>query len=482
MERLLITLILVCTMNNITNAQNPFYGQYHTPHEAVPFDRIETEHYEPAILEGIKLQNAEIEAIIQNPEKADFTNTIEAFEESGKLLDKVVAVFGNMLSAETNDDLQELAQKIMPLLSEHSNNITLNKKLFARVKEVYNQKETLQLTQEQKQLLENAYNSFIRHGANLEGEAREEYRRLTTELSKLTLTFSENNLKETNAYQMLLTKKGNLTPEITLKLKAEGLEKITYDATNTELKLDKVYVAVGDKVEKGELLVSFRSDSLEAKMTQYQDEIADKQLLVEHYVNLMSCDASLDYNEDIANLKRDIEVAELYVEEAEEKLSRYQITAKESGTITAMDNYLQKGGFVPGNNLITEVCGTGNYEADLPEGYEFNMGDTYTATLDALSYELKVAGVEENKIIFSPVSDMTSLSEADVLSLVITKPTLENVIYVKASAVKEGEEGHFVYLLDDSGYREAVPVTVGEKVGNHWVVTSGLSGGEKVTL
>ena len=210
-------------MNNITNAQNPFYGQYHTPHEAVPFDRIETEHYEPAILEGIKLQNAEIEAIIQNPEKADFTNTIEAFEESGKLLDKVVAVFGNMLSAETNDDLQELAQKIMPLLSEHSNNITLNEKLFARVKEVYNQKETLQLTQEQKQLLENAYNSFIRHGANLEGEAREEYRRLTTELSKLTLTFSENNLKETNAYQMLLTKKESLAglPEIIIEAAAE---------------------------------------------------------------------------------------------------------------------------------------------------------------------------------------------------------------------------------------------------------------------
>lgn len=210
-------------MSNITNAQNPFYGQYHTPHGTVPFDRIETEHYEPAILEGIKLQNAEIEAIIQNPEKADFSNTIEAFEASGELLDKVVAVFGNMLSAETNDDLQELAQKIMPLLSEHSNNITLNEKLFARVKEVYNQKETLQLTQEQKQLLENAYNSFVRHGANLEGEAREEYRRLTNELSKLTLTFSENNLKETNAYQMLLTKKESLAglPEIIIEAAAE---------------------------------------------------------------------------------------------------------------------------------------------------------------------------------------------------------------------------------------------------------------------
>ena len=188
-------------MNNITNAQNPFFGQYQTPHATVPFDRIKTEHYEPAILEGIKQQNAEIDAIILNPEKANFNNTIEAFEESGELLDRVVSVFGNMLSAETNDDLQELAQKIMPLLSEHSNNITLNEKLFARVKEVYDQKETLQLTQEQSQLLENAYNSFVRHGANLEGEAREEFRKLTTELSKLTLDFSENNLKETNSYQ-----------------------------------------------------------------------------------------------------------------------------------------------------------------------------------------------------------------------------------------------------------------------------------------
>ncbi|WP_294627505.1 M3 family metallopeptidase [uncultured Bacteroides sp.] len=210
-------------MNNIAKAQNPFFGQYQTPHGTVPFDRIRTEHYEPAILEGIKQQNAELEAIIQNPEKATFDNTIEAFENSGDLLDRVTAVFGNMLSAETNDDLQALAQKIMPLLSEHSNNITLNEKLFARVKEVYNQKENLPLTPEQRKLLENAYDSFVRHGANLEGEAREEYRRLTTELSKLTLDFSENNLKETNSYQMLLTKEESLAglPDIIVEAAAE---------------------------------------------------------------------------------------------------------------------------------------------------------------------------------------------------------------------------------------------------------------------
>ena len=210
-------------MNDITNALNPFFERYGTPHETVPFNRIKTEHYEPAIREGIRRQNEEIDAIVQNPEKAGFSNTIEAFEESGELLDKVTSVFGNMLSAETNDDLQALAQKIMPLLSEHSNNITLNEKLFARVKEVYARKETLQLTQEQSWLLENTYDSFVRHGANLEGEAREEYRRLTTELSKLTLDFSENNLKETNRYQMLLTKKESLAglPEIIVEAAAE---------------------------------------------------------------------------------------------------------------------------------------------------------------------------------------------------------------------------------------------------------------------
>ena len=210
-------------MTNIANAQNPFFEKYTTPHGTVPFDRIKTEHYEPAILEGIKQQNAELDAIIQNPEKATFTNTIEAYEQSGRLLDKVTAVFGNMLSAETNDDLQALAQKIMPLLSEHSNNITLNEKLFARVKEVYGQKQSLQLTQEQNRLLDDIYDSFVRHGANLEGEAREQYRQLTNELSKLTLDFSENNLKETNNYQLALTDQSQLDglPESAIEAAAE---------------------------------------------------------------------------------------------------------------------------------------------------------------------------------------------------------------------------------------------------------------------
>jgi peptidyl-dipeptidase Dcp len=189
----------------------------------VPFDKIRTEDYEPAILEGIKRQDAEIDAIIQDPAEATFANTIEAYEASGELLDRVATVFGNMLSAETNDEMQQLAQKIMPMLSEHSNNITLNDRLFARVKAVYDKRETLGLTTEQARLLDDAYEGFVRHGANLEGADRERYRQLTTELSKLSLDFSENNLKETNRYQMLLTDEADLAglPDIIVDAAAE---------------------------------------------------------------------------------------------------------------------------------------------------------------------------------------------------------------------------------------------------------------------
>ncbi|MFV0588935.1 M3 family metallopeptidase [Bacteroides reticulotermitis] len=210
-------------MNNIVNAQNPFFERYQTPHGAAPFDRIKTEHYEPAIQEGIKQQKEAIDAIIRNPKKPTFSNTIEALENSGELLDKVTPVFGNMLGAETSDELQALAQKLMPLLNEHSNNITLNEQLFARVKEVYQQKKTLKLNLEQSKLLDNVYESFIRHGANLQGEARDQYRQLSNELSTLTLTFSENNLKETNNYQLLLTDKADLAglPEMIVDAAAE---------------------------------------------------------------------------------------------------------------------------------------------------------------------------------------------------------------------------------------------------------------------
>lgn len=189
---------------------NPFFSNYNTPHGTVPFHLIKLEHFEPAIREGIKQQQAEIEAITAQTEAPTFENTIEAFERSGRLLERATTVFENLMSAETNDEMQELAKTLMPLLSEHANNISLNEALFHRVKAVYDQREALNLSTEQFRLLEDTYVGFARNGANLEGKDKETYRSLTNQLSLLTLQFSENLLKETNDYQLHITEADQL--------------------------------------------------------------------------------------------------------------------------------------------------------------------------------------------------------------------------------------------------------------------------------
>ena len=194
----------------MTDIQNPFFENIHTPHGTIPFDRIAVEHYAPAIRRGIECQNEEIDAIVNNPEPADFHNTILALELSGQFLHRVEVVFDNLLSAETNDKMQELAKELMPLLSEHANNITLNERLFERVKTAYEQRSDETLTAEQRKLTEDTYKGFVRSGANLQGADKEKYRELSRQLSLLTLQFSENNLKETNDYQLILTNKAQL--------------------------------------------------------------------------------------------------------------------------------------------------------------------------------------------------------------------------------------------------------------------------------
>ena len=188
-----------------TSANNPFLQPYATPHETVPFHLIRLEHYEPAIREGMRQEDEEIAAIVTNTEAPTFANTILPLAESGKLLERVTTVLFNLMSAETCDELEAIAEKMMPELSEHSNNISLNPELFARVKAVYEQRETLTLTPEERQLLEKTYDGFRRNGANLPDADKETYRRLSMELSTLTLRFSQNHLKETNRYELVLT-------------------------------------------------------------------------------------------------------------------------------------------------------------------------------------------------------------------------------------------------------------------------------------
>ena len=188
----------------MTDIQNPFFAETDTPHQTVPFHLIRTEHYEPAINQAMEEHDREIEAIIHNPEAPTFGNTIVALEKSGALLDRVTTVFGNMLSAETNDEMQDIASRVMPKLSEHSNNITLNEQLFGRIKAVYENTDKESLGTEERTLLQNTYDGFVRNGANLDDKQKGRFREIAAQMSILTLNFSQNNLKETNAFELHL--------------------------------------------------------------------------------------------------------------------------------------------------------------------------------------------------------------------------------------------------------------------------------------
>lgn len=204
--------------------ENPFLATYNNPHNTLPFDQIRVEHYEPAIREGMRIQNKEVDAIVNNPEAPTFANTIAALENSGELLSRVTTVFGNMMSANTNEELQELAKTLMPMLDEHSNNISLNEALFARIKTVYDNRENENLDNEKTRLLTDTYKSFARNGVNLQGEEKEKYRQLSQKLSMLTLQFDENELKEMNGYQLHITDTTQLAglPESAVDAAAEA--------------------------------------------------------------------------------------------------------------------------------------------------------------------------------------------------------------------------------------------------------------------
>ena len=188
---------------------NPFYTTY----TYIPFDHITEADYEPAMLKGIEEEDREIDDIVNNPDAPTFENTIEAMERSGQLLEKVTTVFFNLLSAETTDFLDELAQKMSPILSEHSNNIMLNEGLFKRVKAVYEDHTTDQfarLNAEQQMLLTNTYEGFVRHGALLSDEQKAQLRRISAELGVLSLQFSQNKLKDTNDFILHITDEADL--------------------------------------------------------------------------------------------------------------------------------------------------------------------------------------------------------------------------------------------------------------------------------
>ena len=200
--------------NKIENRKNPFFEPYNTPHDTVPFDRIRLEDYEEAFMEGIRRDDEATGKIVNDPAEPTFENTIARVDtEKGEhyydLLGRVSNVFSCMMSAETCDEMEALAQKLSPILTKHANDVTLNKKLFERIKFVHDHPNR-QLTPEEQMLLNTSYDGFVRSGALLDEKGKEKLRKLTEEASMLTLQFSQNLLKENKAYKLHITDKAQL--------------------------------------------------------------------------------------------------------------------------------------------------------------------------------------------------------------------------------------------------------------------------------
>ena len=212
-----LALISSCTM------KNPLLTESAAPFGAPEFDKIRNEHYLPAFEAAIAEAKAEIDAIVANPDEPTFENTIEAMEYSGETLNNVASIFYNLMEANTNDELQQIAEAISPIMTEYSMYVSLNPALFERVKAVYEKKDELGLAKDQMTLLEDSYKGFVRGGANLSDEDKELYSKWSEELSLTTLQFSKNVLAATNAYVLNITDEADLAglPEFVKTMAAE---------------------------------------------------------------------------------------------------------------------------------------------------------------------------------------------------------------------------------------------------------------------
>ena len=204
----LLLLIFSCTYKD--NSMNPFLNEYETPFQIPPFESIKFSHYEPAFNQGMIEHLEEIDVIADNTEAPTFENTIEALERSGKTLDKVSSVFFNLQGSNTDDDMDSLQRTVSPRLSSHNDSILLNKKLFKRIKEIYENRQSLSLSIEQTRLVEETYKRFIRSGANLDQNSMDRLTEINSSLSSLSVQFDQNVLKETNSYSMVIDNEDDL--------------------------------------------------------------------------------------------------------------------------------------------------------------------------------------------------------------------------------------------------------------------------------
>lgn len=277
-----LSLFLLLSFSLAQESENPFFKEFDTPFGVPPFDRIKEEHFIPAIKAGIELHKKEIEEIVNNPAPPTFENTIEALEKSGSLLRKASDVFSVLNGCMTNDNMQKITKEVAPMLAKHRDEITMNPKLFQRVKAVYEKREGLNLTQEQKKLVEEYYKDFVRGGANLDDKKKARLMEINQELSLLSVKFGENVLKEENRFELVIDNKEDL----------EGLSESVIKAAEETAK---------EKKYEGKWVFTLKKPSL-IPFLQYSKNRELREKIFKAYINRGNNNDELDNKEIISKI------------------------------------------------------------------------------------------------------------------------------------------------------------------------------------
>ena len=288
--------------------------------------------------------------------------------------------------------------------------------------------------------------------------------------------------------------RGDLTPQYSERLDLLGYERVHYQFTQAEydelygsyqMKIDEIHVNVGDFVEKGEVMVSFHSEVLDLQIRDYEKQIEEAGLSIDHLRRLSAIDPSEDHKDEIASLNREIEVARLYIADIEETYRKLNIIAKTDGFVSLISTALREGYVMPGSDMILVDQSKGLYTTAKTDEYEFRPGEEFTAHLGNLERRVEVVetpeGEDANMVYFMPLDGEDEMPNKNLM-LEFELPTLKDVCYVNRQAVYDKNGLYFVYVVQENGTRRAVEVTCGDRIGNYMIIREGLNGGESVEL
>lgn len=284
---------------------------------------------------------------------------------------------------------------------------------------------------------------------------------------------------------------GDIAPVLDLRLKSEQFERKEYYPDHDEMEVDQVFVHVGDVVQNGDTLVTFSSEDITEERRQYENRVEEDALLIDHYTKLDAINQTDEHQESIEQLKKDQEIAGLYIKDLDARLEAYTIKAEGSGIVSSLSDMLDYGTVYAGDAVVTILYGSDNYTTTTEDDYAFEVGQKFTATFGVGSYEVRLTAIDvlasdtdagmKRQLTFTLV-DSAKRPSSDSLNLEIEKNVLKNVLYVPEDAIVYVGNDNYVYVLDEDGFRHGVQVQTGATIDGYTVIEDGLKEGDKVVI